>query len=163
MCLLNDFRKFSTLSQIEQFLQLRIHDIPHIPNLSKFTEVSDQGQHLYLGEIRISIPLLYQNSDRIIIIIMMMRLTPFLFSDKDIEGIPSMQSSYSAEMNQHANPTLKNEYHTFQPWISIQLDLFLFFFWVPVNTKWTDVECCKFLSQRCHRRKELVGEQRPGI
>ena len=34
----------------------------------------------------------------IIIIIIIMSLTPVSSSDKDIEGVPSMQSSYSAEM-----------------------------------------------------------------
>ena len=30
-----------------------------------------------------------------------MSLTPILSSDKDIRGVPSMQSSYSAEMKQY--------------------------------------------------------------
>ena len=37
----------------------------------------------------------------IIIIKIIMSLTPISSSDKDIGGIPSMQSSYSAEMRQY--------------------------------------------------------------
>ena len=39
----------------------------------------------------------------IIIIIIIMSLTPVSSSDKDIGGVPSMQSSYSAEMKRNVD------------------------------------------------------------